>query len=118
MAIRSTSRAIGTVLAIAGIGAGTLIAGAGTASADVAPGTYTSNTISAGSVLLSRDARVEGNELVLIGRYEIHPTPTGGYVDLFPGHRVYLNDDGHGGYTGPAFLGPFEIGSISLTPKG
>ncbi|WP_333618409.1 hypothetical protein [Dietzia sp.] len=118
MSARSSIRAVSTVFVVAGLGAGAMIASAGVASADVAPGLYTSSTISAGSVLLARDARVEGNELVLIGRYEIHPTPTGGYVDLFPGHRVFLNADGNGGYSGPAFLGPFEIGSISLTPKG
>lgn len=88
----------------------------GQASAAVAPGTYTSTTWSSGMVLLERDGRVEGQELVLIGRYPIHPTPTGGYVDFFPGHRVILNSDGRGGYSGPAFLGGVEIGSITLTP--
>ncbi|MBF6240331.1 hypothetical protein [Nocardia otitidiscaviarum] len=89
----------------------------GQASADVEPGTYTSTTWSSGVVLLQRDARVEGGELVLIGRYPIHPTPDGGYVDLFPGHRVVLISDGHGGYAGPAFLGGLEVGSITLTPR-
>lgn len=99
------------------LGAAALVGASGQASADVAPGTYTSTTLSAGSVLLERDGFVEGQELVLIGRYLIHPTPTGGYVDFFPGHRVFLNSDGRGGYTGPAFLGPFEIGAVSLTPR-
>lgn len=99
------------------LGATAVVAAAGPASADVAPGRYTSTTLSAGSVLLERAGHVEGHELVLIGRYLIHPTPTGGYVDFFPGHRVFLNSDGQGGYAGPAFLGPFEIGAISLTPR-
>lgn len=97
---------------------GTFIAGAPAANAAVRPGTYTSTTLSAGSVLLAREGRVEGDELVLIGRYKIHPTETGGYVDFFPGHRVYMNDDGNGGYEGAAFLGPFAIGSFTLTPRG
>lgn len=104
--------------AVAAIGISALVGFPAVASADVVPGPYTSVTVSAGSVLLSRDARVEGQELVLIGRYPIHPTPTGGWVDLFPGHRVFLNSDGRGGYTGPAFLGPFHIGEIVLTPRG
>lgn len=109
--IRSASIAVA-------LGAAALVGAAGQASADVAPGQYTSTTLSAGSVLLERVGQVEGQELVLIGRYQIHPTPTGGFVDFFPGHRVFLNSDGHGGYTGPAFLGPFEIGAVSLTPRG
>lgn len=104
-----------TVVVVA-VGAAALVGAAGHASADVAPGSYTSTTLSSGVVLLQRDARVEGQDLVLIGRYPIHPTPTGGYVDLFPGHRVFLNDDGHGGYAGPAYLGGVVIGSIALTP--
>lgn len=103
---------------VAVVGAAVFVGAAGVASANVAPGPYTSTTVSAGSVLLARDARVEGQELVLIGRYPIHPTEAGGYVDLFPGHRVFLNSDGKGGYTGPAFLGPFLIGEIVLTPRG
>ncbi|WP_306361883.1 hypothetical protein [Nocardia sp. CC227C] len=95
--------------------AATLIGAAGQASADVEPGAYTSTTWSSGIVLLQRDARVEGGDLVLIGRYPIHPTPDGGYVDLFPGHRVVLISDGHGGYAGPAYLGGVEVGSITLT---
>ncbi|MEU4596163.1 hypothetical protein [Nocardia sp. NPDC023988] len=99
------------------VGAATIFGAVGQASADVEPGAYTSTTLSAGIVLLQRDARVEGGELVLIGRYPIHPTPDGGYVDLFPGHRVVLISDGRGGYSGPAYLGGVEIGSITLTPR-
>lgn len=112
---RGQIRSLGVVAAV---GAAAFVGFPAVASAEVAPGPYTSVTVSAGSVLLSRDARVEGQELVLIGRYPIHPTPTGGWVDLFPGHRVFMNADGHGGYTGPAFLGPFNIGEIVLTPRG
>ena len=112
-----SKRFIGIAAATA-VGAGSLIAAVPAASADVRPGTYTSTTLSAGSVLLAREGRVEGDELVLIGRYKIHPTETGGYVDFFPGHRVYMNDDGNGGYEGAAFLGPFAIGSFTLTPRG
>lgn len=53
---------------------------------------------------------------MLIGRYRIHPTRTGGYVDFFPGHRVFMNRDGHGGYRGPAYLGGTVVGSFTLTP--
>lgn len=98
------------------VGAAALFGVAGQASADVAPGTYTSTTLSGGIVLLQRDAHVEGGTLVLIGRYPIHPTPTGGYVDIFPGHRIVMNSNGHGGYTGPAYFGGTVIGSIKLTP--
>ncbi|WP_308426509.1 hypothetical protein [Nocardia camponoti] len=99
------------------VGAAVFLGGVGQAAADVEPGNYTSTTLSAGVVLLQRDARVEGGELVLIGRYPIHPTPTGGYIDLFPGHRVVLNSDGNGGYSGPAYFGDVEIGGITLTPR-
>ncbi|MQY22178.1 hypothetical protein [Nocardia macrotermitis] len=103
--------------AAVGVAVGAAFFGAtGPASADVAPGTYTSTTLSSGVVLLQRDAHVEGQDLVLIGRYPIHPTPDGGYVDLFPGHRVVLNSDGHGGYTGPAYFGAVVVGAITLTP--
>lgn len=98
-------------------GAATVFGAVGQAFADVEPGAYTSTTWSAGIVLLQRDARVEGGELVLIGRYPIQSTPDGGYVDLFPGHRVVLISDGRGGYAGPAFFGGVEIGSITLTPQ-
>ena len=118
MSIHVSSTPMWSAAAVAAFGAAAFIGAAGVASADVAPGPYTSITVSAGSVLLERDARVEGQELVLIGRYPIQPTSTGGYVDLFPGHRGFLNSDGHGGYTGPAFLGPFRIGEIVLAPRG
>ena len=59
----------------------------------------------------------QGVELVLIGRYRIHPTRDGGYVDFFPGHRVFMNSDGRGGYQGPAFLGGAEVGRFTLTPR-
>lgn len=87
------------------------------ASASIKPGAYTSDTVTSGVVLLSRPARVEGKDLVLIGRYRIHPTATGGYVDLLPGHRVFLNRDRRGGYSGPAYLNGALIGSIELTPR-
>ncbi|WP_018179110.1 hypothetical protein [Jongsikchunia kroppenstedtii] len=116
MPIRA-NRVIARTAAIAiAIGGAALFGAAGHASADIPPGTYTSTTLAGGVVLLQRDAHVDGNQLVLIGRYPIHPTPTGGYVDLFPGHRVILNSDGHGGYTGPAYFGGTVIGSISLLP--
>lgn len=102
---------------VGALGFSVIFGAGGVAAAEVAPGPYTSTTVSAGSVLLSRDARVEGREFVLIGRYPIHPTETGGYVDLFAGHRVFLDADGRGGYTGPAFLGPIRIGEIVLTPR-
>ncbi|WP_244874749.1 hypothetical protein [Gordonia malaquae] len=91
---------------------------AGQASADVKPGAYTSTTLSGGAVLLKRDGRVQGHDLVLIGRYRIHPMGRGSYyVDFFPGHRVIMNPDGRGGYRGPAYLGGAVIGSFLLTPK-
>lgn len=102
---------------VVAVGAAALIGAAGQASADVAPGTYTSTTSSSGIVLLEREGQVQGQDLVLIGRYPIHPTPTGGYVDFFPGHRVFMNSDGHGGYSGPAFLGGVVIGEFTLTPR-
>lgn len=114
--IRAASRFQTLALATALAGA-TVVGATSTASADVASGEYTSTTLSAGSVLLQRGGRVEGDELVLIGRYRIHPTPTGGYVDFFPGHRVIMNSDGHGGYSGPAFLAGIEIGTFTLTPR-
>lgn len=118
MSVRIGRRQIRSLGMVVAVGVAAFVGFPAAASAEVAPGPYTSVTVSAGSVLLSRDARVEGRELVLIGRYPIHSTPTGGWVDLFPGHRVFLNADGHGGYTGPAFLGPFHIGEIVLTPRG
>ncbi|MGB3696851.1 MAG: hypothetical protein WBA05_05405 [Gordonia sp. (in: high G+C Gram-positive bacteria)] len=108
--------AVRTAAIAAGVGISALFGVAGQASADVAPGTYTSTTWSSGVILLQRDAHVSGHDLVLIGRYPIHPTAKGGYVDLFPGHRVILNSDGHGGYRGPAYLGGVMVGSITLTP--
>ncbi|MDG3010500.1 hypothetical protein G4X40_10110 [Rhodococcus sp. D2-41] len=114
----STSFAFRSAVVVAA-GAAALLVGAGQASADVAPGSYTSTTTtSSGIVLLQRTGSVQGQDLVLIGRYPIHPTPTGGYVDFFPGHRVVMNSDGHGGYTGPAYLGGVVVGSITLTPQG
>ena len=107
-----------TAVVVAAACAVALFGAVGPASAEVAPGAYTSTTLSAGSVLLQRVGHVEGGDLVLIGRYPIHPTPTGGYVDFFPGHRVFMNSDGHGGYSGPAFLGPFVVGEFTLTPLG
>lgn len=118
MSTRSVAKKVITITAGLAVSAGTIVAAAPAASAEVRPGTYTSTTLSAGSVLLAREGRVEGDELVLIGRYKIHPTETGGYVDFFPGHRVYMDDDGQGGYQGAAFLGPFVIGSFTLTPRG
>ncbi|GAA3042585.1 hypothetical protein GCM10010528_22920 [Gordonia defluvii] len=115
-------RLAGTVLVraaaiAAAIGAGILLGVPGQASADVKPGTYTSTTLSGGAVLLQRGGQVVGHDLVLIGRYPIHSTPTGGYVDFFPGHRVFMISDGHGGYKGPAYLNGVVIGSFALTPR-
>lgn len=107
-----------TILVTAAASAAALVGTAGIASAAVAPGTYTSTTLSSGSVLLQRTGHVDGGDLVLIGRYSIHPTPTGGYIDFFPGHRVFLNSDGNGGYSGPAFLAGIEVGTFELTPQG
>lgn len=118
MQIQASRSVIRSASVVMSVGLAALFGAAGHASADVASGPYTSTTLSAGSVLLEREGHVEGRELVLIGRYPIHPTPTGGYVDFFPGHRVFLNSDGQGGYVGPAFLGSFEIGAIALTPRG
>ncbi|MEV0432396.1 hypothetical protein [Nocardia sp. NPDC050413] len=117
MSIRVRPMMVRTVVLGAAMGAATFFGSSGQAFADVEPGVYTSTTWSAGLVLLQRDGRVEGGELILIGRYPIHPTPDGGYVDLFPGHRVFLISDGHGGYGGPAYLGGVEVGSITLTPR-
>ncbi len=99
------------------VGSGVLFGAAPQASAEVKPGKYTSTTLSGGVVLLEREGRVQGNDLVLIGRYRIHPTSRGGYVDFFPGHRVIMNSDGHGGYTGPAYWNGVVIGSFKLTPR-
>ncbi|MBL1076990.1 hypothetical protein JK358_21570 [Nocardia sp. 2] len=117
MSIRARTVMIRTAVTAAAVGAATLFGTTGQAFADVEPGTYISTTWSSGIVLLQRDARVEGGELVLIGRYPIHSTPDGGYVDLFPGHRVVMVSDGNGGYRGPAYLGGVEIGAITLTPR-
>ncbi|GEM29207.1 hypothetical protein NN3_02140 [Nocardia neocaledoniensis NBRC 108232] len=118
MSIRATGPAMIRTAAIAvAVGSAVLFGAAGQAVAEVEPGPYTSTTWSGGVVLLQRDARVEGGELVLIGRYPIHSTPDGGYVDIFPGHRVVMHSDGRGGYSGPAFFGGVEIGAITLTPR-
>lgn len=91
--------------------------GGAAAAPGVKPGAYTSTTISGGVVLLQREGRVVGDDLVLIGRYRIHPTRHGGYVDFFPGHRVYMNPDGRGGYRGPAYLGGALVGTFTLKPR-
>lgn len=104
-------------LAVSAASALTLMAPPGEAAAAVRPGVYTSTTTSGGIVLLQREGRVVGNELVLIGRYRIHSTPSGGYVDFFPGHRAYMRADGRGGYRGPAFLGGGIVGEFILTPR-
>ncbi|WOC14287.1 hypothetical protein MP11Mi_34020 [Gordonia sp. MP11Mi] len=110
--------AIARTAAIAVAMAASVVFGAvGQVSANVQPGNYTSTTRSLNTILLQRDARVAGGDLVLLGRYPIHRTPYGGYVDLFPGHRVVLISDGHGGYRGPAYLGGVVIGTITLTPR-
>ncbi|MGB6126137.1 MAG: hypothetical protein WBG47_12355 [Gordonia sp. (in: high G+C Gram-positive bacteria)] len=114
---KRTIRAITRTAAISvAVGAAALFGVAGQASADVQPGTYTSTTLTGNVVLLQLTAHVSGHDLVLIGHYPIHPTARGGFVDLFPGHRVILNSDGHGGYKGPAYLGGTVIGSVTLTP--
>ncbi|APE38404.1 hypothetical protein BOX37_16240 [Nocardia mangyaensis] len=117
MSTRARPATVRTAAVVVTVGAATLLGPVGQAFADVEPGPYTSTTWSSGIVLLQRDARVEGGDLVLIGRYPIHSTPDGGYVDLFPGHRVVLISDGHGGYTGPAYMGGVEVGAITLTPQ-
>lgn len=99
------------------IAAAALLGVAGNAGADVKPGTYTSITESSGVVLLQRTGHVRGGDLVLIGRYPIHPTRTGGYADVFPGHRVFMNSDGHGGYSGPAYFNGVRIGTFVLKPQ-
>lgn len=117
MFTRLRSAVTRTAAITAAAGAVILFGGIGQASADVTPGTYTSTTLSStGQILLQRDGRVVGDDLVLIGRYRIHPTPAGGYVDFFPGHRVFMKSDGHGGYRGPAFLGGVVVGTFTLTP--
>lgn len=117
MQIHARSAIVRTASVAVVAGAVVAFGAVGQASADVKPGTYTSTTLSSGAVLLQRTGHVEGNELVLIGRYRIHPTSTGGYVDFFPGHRVFMNRDGHGGYSGPAYFGGTRIGSFKLTPR-
>ncbi|MBO0852177.1 MAG: hypothetical protein J2P18_00235 [Nocardia sp.] len=117
MFIRTKPAIIRTAAIGTAVGAATFFGAVGQASADVQPGAYTSTTLSSGIVLLQRGARVEGGDLVLIGRYPIHSTPGGGYVDLFPGHRVVLISDGHGGYNGPAYFDGAVIGAIALTPQ-
>ncbi|MFQ6229293.1 hypothetical protein [Nocardia sp. NPDC002869] len=117
MSIRARTAIVRAAAIAMAVGAGTFFGTVGQAFADVEPGAYTSTTWSSGIVLLQRGGRVEGGDLVLIGRYPIHSTPDGGYVDLFPGHRVVLISDGHGGYEGPAYLGGVLIGAITLTPQ-
>lgn len=117
MSIHARPAIVRTAAIVGAVGAATLFGTVGQAFADVEPGAYTSTTWSSGIVLLQRDARVEGGDLVLIGRYPIHSTPDGDYVDLFPGHRVVLISDGHGGYKGPASLGGVVVGAITLTPQ-
>lgn len=118
MSIRAAGPAVvRSAVIAAAAGSAIFFGAAGHASAEVAPGPYVSTTWSGGVVLLQRDARVEGGELVLIGRYPIISTPEGGYVDIFPGHRVVMNSDGRGGYAGPSFFGGVEIGAITLTPR-
>ncbi len=98
------------------VGAVTVFGSVGQAAADVKPGAYTSTTSAGGAVLLQRTGHVDGKNLVLIGSYPIHSTADGGYVDFFPGHRVFLRSDGHGGYRGPAYLGGALVGTFTLTP--
>ncbi len=117
MSQRIRAAVVRTAAVAVATGSVALFGAAGQAAADVAPGTYTSTTWSGGLVLLQREGHVEGQDLVLIGRYPIHPTPTGGYVDFFPGHRVVMNSDGHGGYSGPAYLGGIVVGGFTLTPR-
>ena len=105
-------------VAVVAIAASATVVGIpGQASASVKSGVYTSTTWSGGTILLQREGRVAGNQLVLIGRYPIHNTARGGYVDFFPGHRVFMNPDGRGGYRGPAYLGGARIGTFTLTPR-
>ena len=119
MPAQSRSTVVRTAVIAAGVSVASLLGTAGSASADVLPGTYTSTTWSGGTVLLQRNGYVQGHDLVLIGRYPIHPRRGGGYyVDFFPGHRVFMNSDGHGGYRGPAFLGGVQVGTFTLTPRG
>ncbi|MCF8587789.1 hypothetical protein [Gordonia liuliyuniae] len=117
MKIHARSSTVRTASVAIVVGAAVAFGAVGQASADVQPGAYTSTTSSSGVVLLQRTGHVEGHDLVLIGRYRIHPTSTGGYVDFFPGHRVFMNRDGHGGYSGPAYFGGTRIGSFTLTPR-
>lgn len=106
-----------TAAIVVALGVTAVVGAPGLASAEVKSGAYTSTTWSSGTILLQRQGRVEGNELVLIGRYRIHETARGGYVDFFPGHRVFMNSDGHGGYSGPAYLGGAVVGRFTLTPR-
>lgn len=106
-----------TAAVLAAVSAAAVLVAPGQASADVRAGTYTSTTWSGRTILLQRTAHVQGGDLVLIGRYPIHRTAKGGYVDFFPGHRVFMNSDGHGGYRGPAYLGGSVVGSFTLTPR-
>ena len=113
----STKTVIRLAITGAALGAITLTGQPGQASASVASGTYTSTTWVGNTIVLQREGRVVGNDLVLIGHYPIHSTATGGYVDFFPGHRVFMNRDGHGGYKGPAYLGGAMVGTFTLTPR-
>ncbi len=107
-----------TVAVAAAVSAAALVAVPGQAAADVKSGAYTSTTWAGNTVLLKRVGHVEHGQLVLIGHYPIHNVGNGGYVDFFPGHRVFMNSDGHGGYRGPAFLGGVQVGTFTLTPRG
>lgn len=107
-----------TAVIATAVSAAAVLGAPGNASADVRPGTYTSITkLNSGAVILQRVGRVHDGQLVLIGRYPIHRTAKGGYVDLFPGHRVVMNSDGHGGYSGPAYWGGAVIGKFVLRPR-
>lgn len=115
---KHVNRTIARTVAVAvTVSSAALLGVAGEANAEVKSGNYVSTTWSSGIVLLQRNAQVRGGDLVLIGRYKIHPTRTGGYVDVMPGHRIILNRDGHGGYKGPAYFNGAVIGSITLTPR-
>ncbi|MBD0022473.1 hypothetical protein GII33_10565 [Gordonia pseudamarae] len=118
MPAQSRSAVVRTALIAVCVSVAALLGTAGPASADVPPGAYTSTTWSGGTILLQRDGYVQGRDLVLIGRYRIHPRSGGYYVDFFPGHRVIMNSDGHGGYRGPALLGGVRVGTFTLTPRG
>lgn len=117
MSARTRQHVLRTLAVAVAAATATVLSPTGEAAAAVRPGLYTSTTWSAGIILLQREGRVQNGELVLIGRYRIHPTRNGGYVDFFPGHRVIMNSDGRGGYEGPAFLGGLEVGRFTLTPR-